>query len=127
MGEIRPYICTKDARSAIDWYVDAMGATVTYEPIVMDDGRIGHVELSFDGATVMMSDPYPEIHVEAPAEGRGAAVTLYLTTDDVDAITQRAVERGAILDRGPEDSDHGRTAVFRDPFGHRWMLGQSDG
>ncbi|HEU4332467.1 MAG TPA: VOC family protein [Lapillicoccus sp.] len=127
MGEIRPYICTKDARAAIDWYVDAMGATVTYEPIVMDDGRIGHVELSFDGATVMMSDPYPEIHVEAPAEGRGAAVTLYLTTDDVDTVTQRAVERGAILDRGPEDSDHGRTAVFRDPFGHRWMLGQSDG
>ena len=127
MGEIRPYICTKDARAAIDWYVDAMGATVTYEPIVMDDGRIGHVELSFDGATVMMSDAYPEIHVEAPADGRGAAVTLYLTTDDVDTVTQRAVERGAILDRGPEDSDHGRTAVFRDPFGHRWMLGQSDG
>ena len=127
MGEIRPYICTKDARAAIDWYVDAMGATVTYEPIVMDDGRIGHVELSFDGATVMMSDAYPEIHVEAPADGRGAAVTLYLTTDDVDTVTQRAVERGAILDRGPEDSDHGRTAVFRDPFGHPWMLGQSDG
>ena len=127
MGEIRPYICTKDARAAVDWYVDAMGAAITYEPIVMDDSRIGHVELSFGGATVMMSDAYPEIHVEAPADGRGAAVTLYLTTDDVDTVTQRAVERGAILDRGPEDSDHGRTAVFRDPFGHRWMLGQSDG
>jgi uncharacterized glyoxalase superfamily protein PhnB len=123
MGEIRPYICTKDARAAMDWYVDAMGAKVTYEPIVMDDGRIGHVELSFGGATVMMSDAYPEIHVEAPVEGRGAAVTLYLTTDDVDGLTGRAVEGGATLDRGPEDSGHGRTAVFRDPFGHRWMLG----
>ena len=123
MSEIRPYVCTRDARAAIDWYVDAMGAAVTYEPIVMEDGRIGHVELSFGGATVMMSDAYPEIHVDAPAEGRGAAVTLYLTTDDVDGLTSRAVDRGAILDRGPEDSDHGRTAVFRDPFGHRWMLG----
>jgi uncharacterized glyoxalase superfamily protein PhnB len=36
------------------------------------------------------------------------------------------VDRGAILDRGPEDSGHGRTAVFRDPFGHRWMLGRTD-
>ena len=71
MSDIRPYICSRDARAAIDWYVDAMGATITYEPIVMDDGRIGHVELSFGGATVMMSDAYPEIHVEAPAEGRG--------------------------------------------------------
>jgi PhnB protein len=127
MSEIRPYICTNDARAAIDWYVEAMSATVTYDPIVMDDGRIGHVELSFGGATVMMSDAYPELHVEAPAAARGAAVTLYLTTDDVDGLTTRAVERGATLDRGPEDSDHGRTAVFRDPFGHRWMLGQTSG
>ena len=126
MSDIRPYICSRDARAAIDWYVDAMGATITYEPIVMDDGRIGHVELSFGGATVMMSDAYPEIHVEAPAEGRGAAVTLYLTTDDVDGLTSQVVDRGAILDRGPEDSGHGRTAVFRDPFGHRWMLGRMD-
>ena len=123
MGEIRPYICTNDARTAIDWYVGSMGAEVTYDPIVMDDGRIGHVELSFGGATVMMSDAYPDLHVEAPDEGRGAAVTLYLTTDDVDTLTSRAVEGGATLDRGPESSDHGRTAVFRDPFGHRWMLG----
>ena len=123
LSEIRPYLCTKDARAAIDWYVESMGAEVTEGPIVMDDGRIGHVELSFGGAPVMMSDGYPDLHVEAPAEGRGAAVTLYLTADDVDALTARAVAGGATLDRGPEDSAHGRTAVFRDPFGHRWMLG----
>jgi PhnB protein len=97
---------------------------VTYEPIVMDDGRIGHVELSFDGARVMMSDPFPDIHVDAPAEGRGTAVTLYLTTRDVDALAARAAAAGATVDRGPQDSDHGRTAVLRDPFGHRWMLGE---
>ena len=125
MGEIRPYMCTKDARAAINWYVASMGAEVTEGPIVMDDGRIGHVELSFGGAPLMMSDAYPDLHVEAPAEGRGAAVTLYLTADDVDELTSRAVDGGATLDRGPEDSDHGRTAVFRDPFGHRWMLGSA--
>ena len=125
MSEIRPYICASDARAAIDWYVRAMGAVVTYQPIVMDDGRIGHVELSFDGARVMMSDPYPDLHVEAPTDGRGAAVTLYLTTADVDGLAARAAEAGAIIDRGPQDSEHGRTAVLRDPFGHRWMLGEA--
>ena len=125
MSEIRPYICAGDARAAIEWYHDAMGATVSYEPIIMEDGRVGHVELSFGGAAVMMSDAYPDLHVEPPLEGRGVPVTLYLTTDDVDGLTTRAVERGAVLDRGPEDSDHGRTAVFRDPFGHRWMLGDN--
>ncbi len=95
MGEIRPYMCTKDARAAIDWYVESMGAEVTEGPIVMDDGRIGHVELSFGGAPLMMSDAYPDLHVEAPAEGRGAAVTLYLTADDVDALDLPRGRRGS--------------------------------
>ena len=71
MGEIRAYICTSEAGRAVDWYRDAMGAEVTEGPIVMDDGRIGHVELSFGGARLMMSDAYPDLHVEPPAEGRG--------------------------------------------------------
>ncbi|MCW2756502.1 MAG: hypothetical protein JWO46_248, partial [Nocardioidaceae bacterium] len=106
-----------------DWYVANLGAAVTYEPIVMPDGRIGHVELSIDGAGWMMADEHPEIYVEAPAPGRGAAVTLHLTVDDVDALAERAVAGGAILDRGPEDNPNtGRVAVVRDPFGHRWFL-----
>ncbi len=123
MSEIRPYLCVSDARAALDWYVSALGAVVTVEAMIMPDGRVGHAELTIGGARVMMSDPYPEIHVDAPAEGRGAAVTLYLTTDDVDATAARASAAGATIDRGPEDSGHGRTAVLRDPFGHRWMLG----
>ena len=39
MGELTPYICVADARRAIDWYVDVLGAEVVIEPIVMDDGR----------------------------------------------------------------------------------------
>ncbi len=31
MGEIRPYICTNDARAAVEWYVGSMGAEVTYD------------------------------------------------------------------------------------------------
>ena len=49
MGELTPYICVADARRAIDWYADVLGAEVVVEPIVVDDGRIGHVELSAGG------------------------------------------------------------------------------
>ena len=45
MSEMTPYICVADARAAIEWYVDNLGAEVTYPPIEMPDGRIGHVEL----------------------------------------------------------------------------------
>ncbi|MEO5708710.1 MAG: VOC family protein [Nocardioidaceae bacterium] len=127
MSELTPYLCVRDARAAIEWYVDRLGAEVTVEPIVMPDDRVGHVELAVDGARWMMSDEHPEIQVEAPVPGRGAAVTLHLTVYDVDGLTKRMVDGGAVLDRGPEDNPPvGRVAVLRDPFGHRWFLNQAD-
>ena len=125
MGELTPYICVSDARRAIEWYVDVLGAEVVYDPIVMDDGRVGHVELAVDGARWMMSEEFPEARVAVPDPGRGAAVSLHLTVADVDRVCERVVAAGTPLDRGPEDSPPaGRVAVFRDPFGHRWFLDQ---
>jgi uncharacterized glyoxalase superfamily protein PhnB len=125
MQPLTPYIAVADARRAIDWYVDAFGAQVTHEPIVMPDGRVGHVELSVGDGTWMMSDEHPEIHVESPDPGRGASVTMHLVVADVDVTARQAVSAGATLDRGPEDSAPvGRVAVLRDPFGHRWFLNQ---
>ena len=45
---------------------------VTYEPIVMPDGRIGHVELEVAGARFMMADAHPEILSPAPTPGAGS-------------------------------------------------------
>jgi uncharacterized glyoxalase superfamily protein PhnB len=49
-SELTPYLCVGDARAAIEWYVDVLGAEVVYDPIEMPDGRIGHVELAVDGS-----------------------------------------------------------------------------
>ena len=125
MSELTPYICVADSRAAIEWYVDVLGAEVTFEPIEMPDGRIGHVELAVDGARWMMSDEFAEANVAPPPSGRGNAISLHLTVTDVDAAAARVVASGVTLDRGPEDSPPaGRVAVFRDPFGHRWFLNQ---
>ena len=128
---LTPYIAVTDARAAIDWYVANLGATVTFDPIVMPDGRVGHSELTVSNghgdARWMMSDEHPELQVEAPMPGRGNAVTLHLEVDDVDGLVERVVAGGATLDRGPEDNPIGRVAVVRDPFGHRWFLNQPAG
>jgi len=125
MSELTPYICVEDSRAAIEWYVDVLGAEVTYEPIEMPDGRIGHVELAVDGAGWMMSDEFAEANVAAPDRGRGSSVSLHLTVGDVDAVAARVVGAGVPKDRGPEDSPPaGRVAIFCDPFGHRWFLNQ---
>ena len=125
MSELTPYLCVPDARAAIEWYVDVLGADVVYEPIEMPDGRIGHVELAVDGARWMMADEFQEAGVAPPDTTRGSAVSLHLTVDDVDALAARVVSAATPMDRGPEDSGPaGRVAVFRDPFGHRWFLNQ---
>lgn len=125
MSELTPYLCVADARAAIAWYADVLGATVTVDPIVMDDGRVGHVELAVDGARWMMSEQFESAGVAAPDPARGAAVSMHLSVDDVDAVTARVTAAGTSLDRGPEDTPPvGRVAVFRDPFGHRWFLNQ---
>jgi uncharacterized glyoxalase superfamily protein PhnB len=125
VSELTPYLCVADCRAAIEWYADVLGAEVTFDPIVMPDGRIGHVELALAGATWMMSDEFPEANVAPPDQGRGNAVTLHLTVADVDAVAARVVAAGVAMDRGPEGAPGvGRVAVFRDPFGHRWFLNQ---
>ena len=125
MSELTPYLAVSDARAAIEWYADVLGAVVTYEPIVMPDGRIGHAEMTVEGARFMLADAHPEIQAVAPG-AEGSPVTLHLTVADVDALCARITAAGVSLDRGPEDSaPAGRVAVFRDPFGHRWFLNQS--
>lgn len=126
---LTPYLCVAGAARAVDWYTDVLGAAVVVEPVVMDDGRIGHVELAVggpDGARWMMSDEFEGAGVAGPDRGRGAAVTLHLgmaAADDVDELAARVVAAGVALDRGPATAERaGRVAVFRDPFGHRWFL-----
>jgi len=125
MAELTPYICVADSRAAIEWYRAHLGAEVVVDPIVMDDGHVGHCELAVDGARWMMSDAFESAGVAPPDPGRGNAVTLHLTVTDVHALCRRVQDAGATVDRAPEDNPPiGRLAVFHDPFGHRWFLNQ---
>ena len=117
-----PFLAVADARRAIEWYVDALGAELRGEPIVMPDGRIGHSELWLAGGPFHVADASPASHVAAPRSGADATVTLGAGVTDVDATIARALARGATLERAAADYSYGRNAVIRDPDGHRWLL-----
>jgi uncharacterized glyoxalase superfamily protein PhnB len=116
-----PYLAVRNARAAIGWYTEALGAQVVGDPYVMDDDRIGHAELSVAGATLYLADEYLELGLAGPEDGR-VSVTLHLSIPDVDTAVARAVELGATLTRPVSDAPYGRTGVILDPYGHRWML-----
>jgi predicted enzyme related to lactoylglutathione lyase len=116
-----PYLAVANARDAIAWYVDALGAVVIGEPIVMGDGRIGHAELALAGGVLYLADEYPELGLKAPAP-HATSVSLMLHVPDTDAALHRARERGADVQREVYENYGSRNATIIDPFGHRWML-----
>ena len=64
-AQLIPYLAVRDARAAIAWYTDALGARVVGDPYVMDDNRIGHAELDVAGAPLYLADEYPELGLPA--------------------------------------------------------------
>ncbi|MGV0642540.1 VOC family protein [Mycolicibacterium sp. XJ2546] len=116
-----PYLAVSNAREAIAWYVDALGATLVGEPIVMDDGRIGHAELALAGGMFYLADEYPEIGMKSPAP-QAASVMLMLAVPDADAAVERAREHGATVAGEVREAHGSRSAAIIDPFGHRWTL-----
>jgi predicted enzyme related to lactoylglutathione lyase len=116
-----PYLAVADARAAIAWYVDALGATVIGEPIVMDDGRVGHAELSLGDGVLYLADEFPELGLKAPAP-QVNSVSLMLQVADADAALKRARDLGATVIQETQESYGSRGATIIDPSGHRWML-----
>jgi uncharacterized glyoxalase superfamily protein PhnB len=119
---VTPYLVVAGARRAIDWYIEALGARLRGQPILMPDGRIGHAELEVAGGLIMLSEEHTEIGVSAPLRGQGVPVSIHLAVEDVDAVIGRAVAGGARLERPAADYEYGRNGVIRDPFGHRWLI-----
>ena len=119
---ITPYLCVKDGAAAISFYEQVLGAKETMR-MTDEQGRIGHAEVSIGGVAVMLSDEHPEINVVSPTTLGNSPVSLHILVDDVDGTFERAVAAGAQGERPPQDEVYGeRTAVLRDPFGHRWFV-----
>jgi predicted enzyme related to lactoylglutathione lyase len=116
-----PYLSVRDARSAIEWYEHAFGATLVGEPYVMPDGRVGHAELAVGGGTIYLAEEFPEMGLRAPA-GDATAVSLMLPVDDTDATLERVRVAGGRIEREPYEEYGQRNASLVDPYGHRWML-----
>ena len=118
--DIAPYIGVRDARRALDWYVEVFDAERRGEPVLMPDGSVGHAELGIGDAVLMLAE-YGPAAGQGQAPG-GPAHSLFVSVPDVDETVRRAVAGGAQAERPPADEPYGRTGVIVDPFGHRWIV-----
>ena len=119
---ITPYLIIDGAARAIEFYKAAFGA-VELLRLGGPDGKIGHAELRIGDSIIMLADEAPAHNALSPKSVGGTPLSLMLYVEGVDAVVERAVSRGATLERPIADQFYGdRSGGIVDPFGHRWYI-----
>jgi PhnB protein len=119
---LAPYLIVRDAPRAIAFYCRVFGARELFR-LTEPSGKIGHAELSIEGAKLMIADEYPDFGALSPVAIGGSPVAIHLYVADVDGVVAQATEAGATLLRPVKDEFFGdRTGMLVDPFGHKWHL-----
>lgn len=121
-GGLTPYLNVDGAVKAAEFYQRAFGAEQAYMVPPDEQGRTMHVHLYVNGASVMLSDFYPE-HGHAAVTPQGFTMQLHLGPDDIDAWWKRAVDAGCTVEMPLEVMFWGdRWGSLRDPFGVAWAM-----
>lgn len=116
------HIVVRDASRAADWYKQALGAEERSR-VPLPGGKVMTVELWFGDSPVMIADEFPDLGIVSPLTLGGTYGALHLTTSDVDALWQRALDAGAEVFHPLGDTFWGeRFGQIIDPFGHRWGM-----
>ena len=118
---ITPYLIVQGAGRAIAFYNEAFGAVELLR--LEAGGKVQHAEVQIGDSRIMLADEFPEMGFRSPATLGGAAVSILLYVEDVDARVERAVAAGAAIQRPLQDQFYGdRSATLVDPFGHVWTV-----
>jgi PhnB protein len=116
---ISPALTCKDAARAIEFYKSVFGATEIMR-MPGPGGVIMHAELRIGDSVIFLNDEIPGI-AAGPSGSSINPVYLFLYTEDVDSIYNRAVSMGSRVVMPLENMFWGdRYGKFNDPFGHSW-------
>lgn len=121
---VTPVLVVNGAARALEFYADVFGATERMR-FTGPDGTIAHAEIVIGDSVIIVEDASPFLGTKAPpADGlEGSPTYQYLYVDDVDAVLEREVERGAALARPAMNQFYGdRDGFLIDPFGHGWTI-----
>lgn len=120
-SSITPFLAIPNAREAIGFYRDTLGARVV--DITEMGGIVVHAVLDFGHGLLQLGEPHPDYHLVAPPTGDDDCYSLGLYVPDVDAVVASAEAAGATIREPAADFASGdRYASIRDPFGVRWSI-----
>ena len=124
-----PHIVVSNAAAAIDFYKKAFGATEVGRHVAPDSNKIMHAHLEINGGHLMLNDDFSEAMGHKPSTPEalgGTPLALHLQVADANAAWEKAVQAGAEVVFPLKDQFWGdRYGQLRDPFGHKWSIGQT--
>lgn len=122
MPSIQPELWVDRAAAAVEFYVEAFGATVLHR---VGNGDDIVAQLAVGDAAFWVSAAGSSTQRLSPRAIGGATSRTLLVVDDPDSLFQRAVGAGAAV-VAPVVEEHGwRLGRIIDPFGHEWEVGKS--
>jgi PhnB protein len=120
---ITPSLVCKNAAQAIEFYKEVFQAKEKMR-MTGPGGSIGHAELVIGDSPLMLSDEFPGM-ASAPGPNPTNSYYLFLYTENVDALYDRAVKAGCKVEMPLQNQFWGdRYGKVRDPYGHQWGLAQ---
>jgi PhnB protein len=124
LHSVTPHLIFDKAAEAIDWYKRAFGADEVSRA-VGPDGKIMHAEIRIGNSIVYLNDAMGG--GKSPTAFGGSPIGLWIYTEDVDAVFNRAVGAGATIAPGPmgalQDQFWGdRCGTLIDPAGYQWTI-----
>lgn len=124
-----PYLVVSNAAAAIDFYKKAFGAVELVRHPAPGTDKLMHAHLVIHGGHLMLSDDFSSQmggKSETPESLGGSPVTFHLHVENADSTWEQAVSAGAQITMPLEDQFWGdRYGQLRDPFGHKWSIGQT--
>lgn len=116
-----PYFIVRDAAKAIEFYKEVLGATELVRMPTPDGKKVMHAEIKIRGHVLMLGEENPQMGALAPQPGATPPASVMFYVQDVDAVFNKAVAKGAKGLMPPMDMFWGdRYGKFVDPFGHLW-------
>jgi catechol 2,3-dioxygenase-like lactoylglutathione lyase family enzyme len=123
-----------DQDEALAFYTEKLGMEVRNDVTLAELGDFRWLTVAPPGqedfAIVLMAIPGPPVFEEETSRqietlmGKGAAGTVFLTTDDCQASYEELKARGVEFTEPPEQRPYGIDSGFRDPSGNSLRLTQ---
>ncbi len=123
-----------DQEEALAFYTEKLGMEVRSDVTLEEMGDFRWLTVSPPGqedvSIVLMAIPGPPVFDEKTSQqiedlmAKGAAGTVFLTTDDCQASYEELSARGVEFTEAPEKRPYGIDSGFRDPSGNSFRLTQ---